>query len=136
MLQVSVGEVDTKHIKSLLSDQNNYKKQHILDSYYLSNGKFANIFIDVRTREEYTESSIRGFVLLPINEPDFVQRLQNILDTEIAQHSEYNIYFLCRSGKRSLLACEMCSKGLQFDSPKVINFINIKGGILEYATSI
>jgi rhodanese-related sulfurtransferase len=132
MLQVSIGEVDTKYIKSLLSNQNNYKKQDVLDGYYLSDGKLANIFIDVRTREEHLESSIAGFILLPINEPDFLMKIQDLIDKKISKHSEYNIYFLCRSGKRSLLACEMCAKGLQINLATNLNLINIKRGIMEY----
>ena len=77
-----------------------------------------DVFIlDVRTKEEYRESHIKGSNLIPLQELE--QNINKIpKDRKVVVH--------CASGKRSAQACEILkNKGLK-------ELYNVEGGILRW----
>ena len=72
--------------------------------------------IDVREPAEYAEARIEGSTLIPLSTvPDNVERFR----------SDSTVYVMCRSGGRSLAACEfVASLGL--------DVVNVEGGIMAW----
>ncbi len=76
--------------------------------------KHENVFIDVRTPEEYLEKRIPGVINIPLNE----------LETRLEELKPYkNIYVHCKKGGRGGQACEVLG-GLGFE-----NVYNLEGGL-------
>ncbi len=75
--------------------------------------------IDVREPAEYAEARIEGSTLIPLSTvPDNVERFR----------SDSTVYVMCRSGGRSLAACEfVASLGL--------DVVNVEGGIMAWISS-
>ena len=77
-------------------------------------------FIDVRSDEEYAEAHAKGAALCP---------LQNINPENMSNlnlPSDKTIYVICRSGKRSMSACEILhSQGFE-------KLVNVAGGTLAW----
>lgn len=66
------------------------------------------LLIDVRTREEYNKSHLKGSICIP---------LDNLLDDINKYETNYNrkIILYCASGRRSTVACQMLhDKGFNF----------------------
>lgn len=83
----------------------------------LDNKPSSTLFVDVRTTDEIKAASIEGFLHIDII--DLEQQIANIQGFN-------NVYFLCRSGKRSTTACIIATRhGIK--NPK-----NIAGGILAW----
>ena len=78
------------------------------------------ILIDCREQEEWDEAHINGAVFIPLS--NFMEAGKEIL----AGKEEAQIIIQCRSGKRSLQACQML---MQEDYE---NLSNLEGGILEW----
>jgi rhodanese-related sulfurtransferase len=78
------------------------------------------IMLDVRTAEEFANGYIKDAILIDVQDPqNFTQKVSE-LDTS----KDYYVY--CRSGKRSLLACQvMQSMGFS-------KLTNLEGGILSW----
>lgn len=77
------------------------------------------ILLDVRTPAEYQSGHIEGAINMDIKAPDFLKKVST-LDREL----EYLVY--CRSGKRSVTACNrMAEAGFG-------RLNNLKGGILAW----
>ena len=76
------------------------------------------LLIDVRTASEYCEWSISGSKLIPLNQIESDEAINKI--KTLAR--EKNLYFICKSGKRSIRAIKHLQK---FG----ISGTNIKGGI-------
>lgn len=80
----------------------------------------SGVIIDVRTNEEFESGYIKGAILADIQDPhSFTEKVQ-----ELDKSKDYYVY--CRSGKRSLLACQvMESMGFE-------KVTNLEGGILSW----
>lgn len=78
------------------------------------------VIIDVRTPEEYNNGFIPNAILIDIQNPTtFTEKIQ-----QLDQSKSYFVY--CRSGKRSLLACQVMQN---FGYEKLAN---LEGGILDW----
>ena len=71
--------------------------------------------IDVRNPDEFDAARVPGAVLLPLPE----------LPDRLAELPSGTIHFICRSGKRSLTACE-------FVAQHGHGAVNVTGGILAW----
>lgn len=81
------------------------------------------VILDVRTPQEYQEGHIPGAVNINIQDPDFMDELD-----ELAPDKTYLVY--CRSGVRSAKACQMMgSQGFE-------KLYNLDGGILEWTGNV
>lgn len=77
------------------------------------------LLIDIRTKEEFEEKHIKNAINIPLHD-----LMYNIDDIE--EFKEKNVVVYCRSGHRSIIACNLL--GLSgFD-----NLYNLKSGILSY----
>ena len=77
------------------------------------------LILDVRTPQEYHEGHIPGAVNINIQDPAFMDKLDELKDDKT-----YLVY--CRSGVRSAKACQMMgSQGFN-------DLYNLEGGILEW----
>jgi rhodanese-related sulfurtransferase len=79
------------------------------------------IIVDVRTEEEFEEIRAVGAINLPGSRLS-QENLEKIVGLDHTQP----IYFICRSGARSLAACRNAA-GFGFDHP-----INVSGGTLGW----
>lgn len=76
--------------------------------------------IDVREISEFNEANIAGSTLMPLGEIKLSEIIaQNNKGKKIAIH--------CRSGKRSLAACDKL-----LDEDSKLELYNVEGGILEW----
>ncbi|MEY3020289.1 MAG: hypothetical protein RLZZ272_1273 [Actinomycetota bacterium] len=67
----------------------------------------TRVLVDVRTPEEYVAGHLEGAVNVPVESPDFTERI-----AELDPSLEYVVY--CRSGRRSEIAAEqMVAIGLE-----------------------
>lgn len=81
------------------------------------------VILDVRSPQEYQEGHIPGAVNINIQDPDFMDKLD-----ELATDKTYLVY--CRSGVRSAKACHMMgSQGFE-------HLYNLDGGILEWSGKV
>ncbi|GIV42226.1 MAG: rhodanese [Vicingaceae bacterium] len=77
------------------------------------------VIIDVRTKGEYFEGYIPGAINVDIYSPDFADKM-------IQMDKSKNYYVYCRSGGRSMAACQwMVANGFQ-------NVANLNGGIMAW----
>jgi len=88
----------------------------------LDNGEKPNV-IDVREPHEYEEYNI-GAKLIPLGQIQTMQidEIEHLKDEELIVH--------CRSGKRSMMACQI------LDTMGFTNTKNLTGGILEWQEKI
>lgn len=85
--------------------------------YALLKNKNGAAFIDVRRGDEWNTGHIDEFMHIPLSE----------IPTHMSQLSAYpKIYFICRSGGRSKMACDMM-KEAGYD-----NAVNVKGGLIAW----
>ncbi|MEK6626929.1 MAG: rhodanese-like domain-containing protein [Bdellovibrionota bacterium] len=83
----------------------------------LDNGEDV-IFIDCRERDEFEEGHIPQAQFIPLSH--FEKEIENIMNKNI------EIVVACRSGHRSMNACEI------LDSKGFTNISNLSGGILGW----
>ncbi|MBC7903856.1 MAG: rhodanese-like domain-containing protein [Gemmatimonadaceae bacterium] len=76
--------------------------------------------IDVREPNEFAESNIPGAILVPLS------KIQMMDIDPIEDMKEEEIFVHCRSGKRSVTACQFL-EGMGFT-----NLTNVEGGILAW----
>lgn len=81
--------------------------------------KEDTILIDIRTEEEYEEINIEKSINIPLN------KLLYSLD-ELQEYKDKNIIIYCRSGHRSVTACNL----LYIEGFK--NLYNLENGIIDY----
>lgn len=77
-------------------------------------------FIDVRSQDEYAEVHAKGTTLMPLDTlgPESIDSLGLDKSAEI--------FLICRSGKRSMAACEI------FKDLGYTNLTNVAGGTLAW----
>ena len=78
------------------------------------------VIIDTRTPDEWSEGIIKNAILMNINDPQPFMDGVNNLD------KEKNYFVYCRSGNRSLQACQI------LESVGINNTYNLLGGILAW----
>ncbi|MBC6002902.1 Thiosulfate sulfurtransferase PspE precursor [uncultured Clostridium sp.] len=77
------------------------------------------LLIDIRTKEEFDEKNIDGAINIPL------QNLMQDID-EIIDYKDKSVIIYCRSGHRSIIACNL----LEMEGFKHI--YNLEKGIIEY----
>lgn len=95
-----INEIDVNALASVLSDE--------------------VTLIDVRMPDEFVAERVPGAVLIPL--PELPDRLDDI------PSDRGTIYIICRSGNRSMTACE-------FLSARGYDTCNIAGGTIAWADS-
>ncbi|MCH7524053.1 MAG: rhodanese-like domain-containing protein [Bacteroidetes bacterium] len=78
------------------------------------------VIIDTRTPDEWSEGIIKNAILMNINDP------QSFMDDVNNLDKEKNYFVYCRSGNRSLQACQI------LESVGINNTYNLLGGILAW----
>ena len=78
------------------------------------------VIIDCRTPDEWRDGIIENAILMNINDPQSFMDGVNNLD------KEKNYFVYCRSGNRSLQACQI------LESVGINNTYNLLGGILAW----
>ena len=78
----------------------------------------STILIDCREQNEWDESHVEGFTLVPLS--CFEQSL------EIIKDKQSDVHIMCRSGKRSMNAC------MFLEENGYENLYNVEGGILAW----
>lgn len=78
------------------------------------------VVIDIRTPVEWREGVIENSILMNINDP------QSFMDDVNNLDKEKNYFVYCRSGNRSLQACQI------LESVGINNTYNLLGGILSW----
>ena len=81
---------------------------------FVENG---SLVIDVREPDEYESGHIPGAILVPIS---------TVLSSTNEFQSEETIYVVCRSGCRSMQACEMLHE------VGISNVVNVAGGTMGW----
>jgi rhodanese-related sulfurtransferase len=82
-------------------------------------GRDDAVLLDVRTPGEFTEGHIPGAINLDIHSPSFLEEIR-----QLDRNQRYLVY--CRSGRRSLRACElMADQGFQ-------DVVELQPGILGW----
>ncbi len=79
------------------------------------------ILVDCREQQEWDESHVEGFTLIPLS--CFEQAL------DVLQDKSQDIHIMCRSGKRSMNAC------MFLEENGFKNLYNVQGGILAWKES-
>jgi rhodanese-related sulfurtransferase len=74
------------------------------------------VLVDVRMPDEYEEAHVPGAVLIPL--PELAERAGEIPDAD-------TIYVVCRSGARSMKACEFLVGGGR-------DAVNVAGGTMAW----
>ena len=82
-------------------------------------GKEEILLLDIRTKEEYDECKIDGAINIPLQ--DLLYEVDDLSD-----YKNKKIIVYCRSGHRSITACNLLSIS-GFD-----NLYNLEKGILDY----
>ena len=77
------------------------------------------VLIDIRTKEEFDEKNIDGAINIPL------QNLMQDID-EIIDYKDKSVIIYCRSGHRSIIACNL----LEMEGFKHI--YNLEKGIIQY----
>ncbi|AFY71716.1 Rhodanese-like protein [Thalassoporum mexicanum PCC 7367] len=92
------------------------------------------VLIDVRSPQEYAEDHILGSVLVPIDEiesGDGVQQIQAIVEQSLgAGQPQPTVVLYCRTGPRSHRAYAKLSKAADF------NFVVLEGGITAWRETV
>ncbi|WP_373599360.1 rhodanese-like domain-containing protein [Paraclostridium bifermentans] len=92
--------IDNKKLKEMIKDKN-------------------TLLIDIRTEEEFEEKKIENAINIPL------QNLMYNID-DISDYKDKNIIVYCRSGHRSITACNL----LELEGFK--NIYNLEKGIIEF----
>jgi rubrerythrin/rhodanese-related sulfurtransferase len=95
-----------------------------LRQYMASHKEDQYVLVDVRQPEEYQAGHIPGAKLVPL--PQLEGRMQ-----EIAELEGKDLFFYCRSGKRSMRAASLVATGLGL--PRVHNLV---GGIMAWKNQV
>lgn len=75
--------------------------------------------VDVRTTKEFSEGHIDHAMLIDVNQPDFMERAEKLLD------KKRPVAIYCRSGRRSAHAARLlCKKGYRVT--------NLLGGFIDW----
>ncbi len=77
----------------------------------------GSLVVDVREPDEYESGHIPGAVLLP---------LSTVLTNKSEFESDETVYVVCRSGGRSMQACEM------LHDVGISNVVNVAGGTMGW----
>ncbi|MGL5754640.1 MAG: rhodanese-like domain-containing protein [Paraclostridium sp.] len=77
------------------------------------------LLVDIRTEDEFEEKNIDGAINIPL------QNLMYNID-DIIEYKDKNIIIYCKSGHRSITACNL----LELEGFK--NIYNLEKGIIEY----
>ncbi|MCX6536403.1 MAG: rhodanese-like domain-containing protein [Actinobacteria bacterium] len=77
----------------------------------------GSLVIDVREPDEYESGHIRGAILVP---------LSTVLSNTSEFESDETVYVVCRSGGRSMQACEM------LHDVGISNVVNVAGGTMGW----
>ena len=77
----------------------------------------GSLVVDVREPDEYESGHIPGAVLVP---------LSTVLTNKSEFESDETVYVVCRSGGRSLQACEM------LHDVGISNVVNVAGGTMGW----
>ena len=77
----------------------------------------GSLVIDVREPDEYVSGHIPGAILVP---------LSTVLENSSEFVSEDTVYVVCRSGGRSMQACELLHDN------GIVNVINVAGGTMGW----
>ncbi len=91
---------------------------NVNELYNKINSDKTTIIVDCREQEEWDESHVDGFTLIPLS--CFEQSL------EVLKDKAQEIHIMCRSGKRSMNACMFLEEN-GFE-----NLYNVEGGILAW----
>lgn len=83
-------------------------------------GNDEAVLIDVREQGEYSQCNITQARLLPLSRV-------TMDEAHLPEHKDKKLIIHCRSGKRSMMACEK----LQKEAPKQ-DFYNLDGGIMAW----
>lgn len=95
-----------------------YKKISQVEAKKIMDNEEDIIVLDVRTEEEYDEEHIDNAIVIPVEEIE--EKAEDILPDKTKK-----ILVYCRSGKRSLAACE---KLIKMGYTNVLDF----GGIIDW----
>lgn len=98
-------------------DNNNIKTVGIVELRNINHETGKDIFIDVRTNDEWNAGHIAWFTHIPLNE------IKNHLD-EFKKHDR--VFFICHTGGRSSMASETLKEA------GVLNAHNVDGGMEEW----
>ena len=79
--------------------------------------EYGSLVIDVREPDEYESGHIPGAVLVP---------LSTVLTNKSEFESDETVYVVCRSGGRSMQACEM------LHDVGISNVVNVAGGTMGW----
>lgn len=79
--------------------------------------------VDVRRPDEFLEARARGAINIPLDEVSSERLAREGLDTQSP------VYIICRSGARSMKACEL------LDAEGLPQLINVEGGTLQWLDS-
>jgi rhodanese-related sulfurtransferase len=85
------------------------------------------LLIDVRESNEVEQGIINGALHMPLGQISVDQIMQNLTNTHKTQ-----LVFYCRSGGRSLRACEIIDSVLDESEIETITTYNLRGGILDW----
>ena len=77
----------------------------------------GSLVIDVREPDEYVSGHIPGAILVP---------LSTVLENSSEFVSEDTVYVVCRSGGRSMQACELLHDN------GIVNVVNVAGGTMGW----
>ena len=77
----------------------------------------GSLVVDVREPDEYVSGHIPGAILVP---------LSTVLENSSEFVSEDTVYVVCRSGGRSMQACELLHDN------GIVNVINVAGGTMGW----
>ena len=77
----------------------------------------GSLVVDVREPDEYESGHIPGAILVP---------LSTVLTNKSEFESDETVYVVCRSGGRSMQACEMLHE------VGVLNVVNVAGGTMGW----
>jgi len=103
-----IHEVDTIQLKGLIESPDN-QKNHLV--------------VDCREQGEWDQVRIEGTIFIPLSKMN--ENIAEIVN-QLAPFKEKKLYIHCRSGKRSMTACELLNDyGFE-------NLYNIEGGILAW----
>ena len=77
----------------------------------------GSLVIDVREPDEYVSGHIPGAILVPVS---------TVLENSSEFVSEDTVYVVCRSGGRSMQACELLHDN------GIVNVVNVAGGTMGW----
>ena len=87
---------------------------------YTMQQEFDHLFLDVRTKEEFRQVHAKGTKLLCLDD------LNEKTIEQLNIPYDKKLYIICRSGKRSMIACDI------FSSLGYKDLTNVSGGTLAW----